>query len=74
MTHDPGATFTIGCPDGVAIGVNSRGPSRCEPGGVVGVFGKGGIPFIVSKGRVPGFAQVVDFVEGRGAGGTRAGR
>ena len=40
----------------------------------MGIFGEGRIPFIVSKGRVPGFAQVVDFVKGRGAGGTGAGR
>ena len=74
VTHDPAAAFAIGCPDGVAIGVNARSPGGCEPGGVVGVFGEGGIPFIVSKGRVPGFAQVIDFVKGRGAGGTGAGR
>ena len=69
MTHDPAAAFAIGCPDAVG-----RSPSGWEPGGVVGVFGKGGRPFIVSKGRVPGFAQVVDLVKGRGAGGTGAGR
>ena len=74
VTHHPGAAFAIGCPNGLASRVNARGPGGCEPGGVVGILGEGGTPFIVSKGRVPSSAQVVDFVKGRGAGGTGAGR
>ena len=49
VTHDPGAAFAIGCFRGVAIGVNARGPGGCEPGGVVGILGESGTPFIVSK-------------------------
>ena len=74
VTHDPAAAFAIGCFEGVAIRVSASGPGGCEPSGVVGILGEGGIPFIVGKGRVPGFAQVVNLVKGRGAGGTGAGR
>ena len=74
VAHDPAAAFAVGGFKGFAARVGARGPGGREPGGVVGVLGEGGAPFVVGQGRVPGFAQVVDLVEGGGAGGAGAGR
>ena len=74
MTHDPATTFAVGGVGWVAIGVGALRPGGGKPGGVVGIFGEGRIPFVVGEGGVPCLAQVIYFVEGGGAGRTGARR
>lgn len=66
VTHDPAAAFTIG--------IVMLVPGGCKPGGVMGVLGEAGIPFVFLERGVPGLTQVVDLVKSGGAGRTGAGR
>ena len=74
MAHDPTAAFTVGGLSRVTVRVGTSGPGGREPGGIVGILGKSGTPLILGKRGIPCGTQFVNFVEGRGAGGTGAGR